>query len=77
MAGIMTFLREEFVSFGAAVSTCTVSRLMHGIFDKFLFAAAFCLLMAGQVAQYRLDLYSDRLVTLPHPPSHSRHSVWW
>jgi hypothetical protein len=61
----MTFLGEEFDAFGAAVITCTVSRLMRGIFDGFLFTGALCSLMVSQVAQHSLQLSSDMLVTLP------------
>ena len=76
MIGTIAILREEFGSFGAAVVTCTVSRLMRGFFDKFLFTVALCSLMASQVAQHSLHLPSDKLVTLPHPHSLSRRSVW-
>jgi len=54
-----------------------ISRLMHGILERFLLTLALCLLMASQVAQHSLHLSSDVLVMLHHPPSFSRRSVCW
>jgi hypothetical protein len=59
------------------LSLQALSRLMHGILDRFLLTAALCLPMASQVAQHNLHLSWDVLVMLRHPPSFSRRSVCW